>query len=547
MPDRIQSFKVLCEGGLNSNQHHLELSERTPGAATSLINFEPSLSGGYRRMEGFSLYDEDYPEVGAGSSEGKILGVAVYRNEDLGNPVPIAARKDTVTDTYSFWRYVPLVGWQVMDKTGLTLSTTDGTNGVFKVRSVQFNFGDGDRIVFVDGVNQPVIFDGTNWHQLTVAGVGTPADPGGNQLVLAPSVVDVFENHLFFSGSPTSRAIVCHSAPNDPFDFTAAGGGGQIITGFSVVQIKPFRKNLFVFGNDRISSVNVDAGSGNFVIQPVTVNVGCVARDSVQEIGGDLIFLAPDGIRPVAGTSRIGDVELETVSRQIQGLINILVHEKDLDALNSVVVRGKSQFRYFFDDDLTPPAFSEGIVGGLLSRSGRLSWEYGSIRGIRASCCTSEYIKGQEYILHGDYDGRVYRQESGNTFGGEPIIGIYTTPYYDFGDTEVRKTFHRLNLFLRAEGPVDVNFGITYDWGDAAAPTPPDYSAAVAGELSFWGDALLEWGVPGKFWGGSLSPVIFENIQGSGRSLQATFVTLESSEPFSIQGMVWEFATSGRR
>ena len=30
------------------------------------------------------------------------------------------------------------------------------------------------------------------------------------------------------------------------------------------------------------------------------------------------MFLAPDGFRPVAGTSRIGDVELETISKPIQ-------------------------------------------------------------------------------------------------------------------------------------------------------------------------------------------------------------------------------------
>jgi hypothetical protein len=33
------------------------------------------------------------------------------------------------------------------------------------------------------------------------------------------------------------------------------------------------------------------------------------------EIGGDLMFLAPDGFRPVAGTSRIGDVRVDPSRR----------------------------------------------------------------------------------------------------------------------------------------------------------------------------------------------------------------------------------------
>ena len=48
--------------------------------------------------------------------------------------------------------------------------------------------------------------------------------------------------------------------------------------------------------------------SSNIRIDPITENVGCLSGYSIQEIGGDLIFLAPDGLRTVAGTARIGDV-----------------------------------------------------------------------------------------------------------------------------------------------------------------------------------------------------------------------------------------------
>ena len=55
MADEIQSFKLVSSGGLNSNQNHLFLAEAAPGAATRLVNYEPSLYGGYRRIEGFGL------------------------------------------------------------------------------------------------------------------------------------------------------------------------------------------------------------------------------------------------------------------------------------------------------------------------------------------------------------------------------------------------------------------------------------------------------------------------------------------------------------
>ena len=60
MPDQISSFKVICSGGLNSNENHLDLSDNYPGAASRMLNYEPSLFGGYRRIEGYSEFDSDY-------------------------------------------------------------------------------------------------------------------------------------------------------------------------------------------------------------------------------------------------------------------------------------------------------------------------------------------------------------------------------------------------------------------------------------------------------------------------------------------------------
>lgn len=545
MTDQIESYKLVCSGGLNSNENHLDLSDNLPGSATRLVNYEPSLYGGYRRIEGYDLYDADFGEVGVGQAEGKVLGVAFYRNEHLGNPHVIAARKDIGTDTYSFWKHTPLVGWSKM-VTGLTLATTDGVRTVKKVRHAQYDFGQGSQIIFVDGVNNAVIFDGTTWYSLDSANTGGSASPGGDQIVDAPSLVDVFENHIFLSGDRTAQSVVCHSAPNDPLTFTVAAGAGQVTTGFKVVQIKPFRDNLFVFGSNSIKKVVADLSSG-FVLDQVTANVGCVAPDSVLEIGGDLLFLAPDGFRPVAGTSRIGDVELETVSKPIQGALVDVIQNYDMDTLNGVVIRKKSQVRYFFGDDQVASASSEGVLGGLVERQGNIAWEFSSLLGIRASCSTSEYIGREEYILHGDYDGKVYRQEQGTSFAGDDIVAIYATPYIDFGDTEIRKVMRKVNTFIRAEGPLEMNLSISYDWGDYNTSRPSAYSATSTGGPTVFGGDSITYAGADVLYGGNSKPIMTTDIQGSGFSIRATFVTVGQFEPYSIQGIVFEYSVSGRR
>ena len=135
--------------------------------------------------------------------------------------------------------------------------------------------------------------------------------------------------------------------------------------------------------HNAIKKATPDVTAG-FVIDNVTANVGCVARDSVVEIWGDLIFLSPDGFRPVAGTSRIGDVEIETISKNIQQVLGDLSVTFDLTTLNAVVIRSKSQVRFFIGDDTTAVPSSFGIIGGLRSADQKLGWEFGTLLGIRA-------------------------------------------------------------------------------------------------------------------------------------------------------------------
>ena len=406
MADRVQSYKVICSGGLNSNENHLDLAENYPGVATRLVNYEISDYGGYRRLEGFDEYDTNYGEVGVGSAEGKVLGVFLFKDTTTQQDMILAARKDSGANTYKFYKYVFGAGW-VAQSTGITHNTVKNTLTVSKIRHTKFNFGSGNHIVFVDGVNHAVVFDGTNWKEIKVSNSGGTSSPGGVMALDAPTVVEVFENHLFLGSQRTKLSVVAYSAPQDPFTWTAAAGSGQAQIGFDLVNFKPFRDDLFLFGSNEIKKLTADVSSG-FNLGQVTANVGCIARDSVLEIGGDLVFLAPDGLRPVAGTSRIGDVELETISKPIQLILSTLSKDFDLDTLNGLVIRSKSQLRYFVGDDDTAVIDSFGIIGGLRTSDQRIGWEFGELIGIRASCCTSGYVGTNEVVLHGDYDGKIY-------------------------------------------------------------------------------------------------------------------------------------------
>tara|TARA_R110000796_G_scaffold252105_1_gene385151 strand:- start:463 stop:2319 length:1857 start_codon:yes stop_codon:yes gene_type:complete len=618
MADRVQSYKVICGGGLNSNENHLDLSENSPGAATRLVNYEVSLFGGYRRVEGFSPYNANanHQEVDPVNAEGKILSVSIHKDDNLDSTIVIASRKvkkftytatagqtaftgadansrtlainntantivkktsggttttltvsthyslngttvtlgtgasvgDTIeidTNEYKFYRYVPFAAWAPYT-TGIVHNFKDGIRQVKKLRHVSFNFGDGNKICFVDGVNNAIIYDGNNWKAINPANSGGSSSPGGNQALVRPELVDAFENHLFLGGDRVAQATIAYSAPLDPLTFTASAGAGQLAIGFDVVQFKPFRGDLFVFGNNGIKKVSPDVTAG-FVLDQITTNVGCIARDSVLELGGDLVFLAPDGLRPVAGTSRIGDVELETISKPIQQLLTALPQDYDLETLNGVVIRSKSQLRYFVGDDDIFTQDSFGIIGGLRSADQRLGWEFGELVGIRASCCDSAYVNSSELVLHGDYNGKVYQQEKTNQFDGQDILAVYATPFFDYGDTEVRKTMRKANTFIRAEGPLTLNMAVTYDWEDPNTAKPSSYSQESAGAPVRYKGKNINYAGTNINYGGTEKPIVTTSLQGSGYACQLTFVTLGNFNPYSIQGIVFEFSIAGRR
>lgn len=549
MSDEIQSQRVICEGGLYTNDNNLLLSDKAPGAATRLINYEVSLAGGYRRLSGFEPLDSEYEIVDDTNAEGPILGAFIYET-DVNTIEFYVARKQKVGNSYKWYKYLAGVGW-VAQATGLTLEFNDGANEVKRIRTAAFNFGDGNQVCIVDGINNATIFDGAVWSNIDPAGTGADfANAGGAQALGAPALVAVFENHLFLAGDYGFQSIISHSSPNAAYDFTVANGAGQIIAGFNVVQIKPFRSYNYVFGRNSIKRIEVDSGTAGFNIQDVTTNIGCVARDSVVEISGDLVFLSPDGIRPIAGTAKIGDIEIESISRPIQALVNTVIDNEDLDDFIGVAIRKKSQVRFFYSNEDNDVHNSYGIIGGLrLSDSSTtgVKWEWGQILGIRANVAVSGFFDNAEIVIHGDYNGGVYKQESSNAFNGEKILSIYSPPYLDQGDTEIRKTYRTLNVFVKAEGSFALNIGTQYDWGDARILVPRNYANEIFGTPTIYDGLDVVYDDIEAVYGATNVPVIRQNIEGSGFSIRNTFTSNTTDAPHSIQGFVIEITPKGRK
>jgi len=511
MADNLASFKVFAQGGLNTSRDVLSQGEVAPGSAIALINYEPAVTGGYRKISGFS---NDYGTV---TGTGSVLGVAVANGINDGI---LAARTPSSGNNYLHYWNTSTSAW-----VAVTTSGSPTMSGVSKVRFTNYNFGS-PKVILTDGINPAATYDGSTYTQITHA--NAPTDPKYSA---------VFQNHMFLAGDPAEKTNLYFSAPYAETDYSAANGSGVINVGFPIVAIKTFRDALYVFGSNNIRKL-VGNNISNFVLETVTDDLGCLATDSVIEIGGDLLFLSQDGLRPVSGTDKIGDVNLETVSKDIQSIFTDIVFDIDLETLNAVVIRQKTQFRYFFG-----AADSQGIIGGFRQTPNGLQFEYSQMLGISATASASGYIGQNEFVIHGTSDGKVHRQEQGNDFDGENIFSVFQTPFLHMQDPEQRKIFYTIATYLRSEGDNEIIMSVVYDYEDPDSLNPTNFTLSTEGAAAYYNEALYN---STAIFDGNPSPVQRTNISGSGKSVSLKYVTNDSNASHSIQGIVVTFGVGDR-
>ena len=363
----------------------------------------------------------------------------------------------------------------------------------------------------------------------------------------APSIATIHNNFLVVAGQTNAPNTVRNSHLLEVDNFTGAGAN-EVILADRVVGLKSFRGDCIVFCRNSIYKfVNME-DKANAAIVPITKNVGCVDGNSIQEIGGDLVFLSPDGVRTLAGTSRIGDVELASVSRNVQRLISNIVDNINVLTISSVVLRSKSQYRLYYNDPSVAAQFSRGIIGTFTGQG----FEWSETLGIEAIAVDSGFLaNGLEAIVHGDTDGYVYNHDTGITFrhgdAAANIDALYETPYLDFGDMGTRKTLQYAKISVTPDresgGFSDPTLKVQYDFQDVNVQQPPIYQLPTIRAGSSFGTAFFN----AAYFGSTDNPLIRQPIEGSCYTSNFKIASNDQEASYTINGIYINYVPAGRR
>ena len=514
--DKWTSLPIICTGGLIQNMDALTQGTQFPGSATILQNYEPSISGGYRRITGFTKWDSAYvPDGNSNATSNPVLGVGV----GLGGV--ISARKQNGTNDVDVF-YSSGSGW------GAVLNSSDPRSGsATKYRFIRYSISE-ETMLMTDGVDRAATYNGSAYAEID--GTGAPA---------APAYAVQFRNRVMLAPGSNASSIVI-SAPGTDTDFNGVNGAIEINVGDTVVGLGRFRETPYIFCENSIYKLS-GTTKADFAIVSVTESIGCVSGDSIQELGGDLIFLAPDGLRSIAATEKIGDVNLGILSDPINPTIDSYIGSYAANDFSSCPIRKKSQYRLFPYKAGVADGDSPGVLGKLNMNH---PMEWATTSGMNAYCANSGYDGDNEVAVFGHpTDGFVYRMESGSDFAGANINYTYRSPDITFQDATIRKVLQKITLYTELEGDIDINLNVLFDFQDTAKTQPAAINIAQSSSGAKYGTALYGTDT----YGSTDVPVFKKNLIGSGFTAAFQFNNTNANPPHRIDSFQVQLAPQGRR
>ena len=512
MATQWQTFPIEFRGGLISNLSPIQQGSNAVGSATLLQNFESSKEGGYSKIKGFEKFSTT-----AVPGSGSILALKVISS---GRIVVARQNGSNVTEYY----YGTGTTWTSMGARPLLGG---------KAKHVLYNLDGDDKVIFVDSNNYPAIYN-TSGNTLTAI--------TGSTDVLGAENVAVFKDTAFYAKGNN----LYFTAPFTVDDFNAANGAGSINVANEITGLAVFRDQLIVFTTDSVKRITGNTSS-DFQVAPITDRIGCVNGDTIQEVGGDIMYLAPDGIRLLSATDRIGDFGLDIASDPIaKDATKFLGSTPNFC---SVLMREKAQYRIFAYIESEQATAAKGLIATKFVSQGAAGISWSTTYGIKAFVADSRYTDTSETVAFANTDGYVYELDTGSSFDGLPIEAIYESPYMPLSDPQMRKSFYKMALYAEPTGSMALDLNVKYDFGtstNTGVIQPSTETIESTGTAVFiFGDSTSVFDT--STYGGELDKVYNTNLIGSGKTIAIRIEDNSTNPTFTLDTALLEFRQNDRQ
>lgn len=340
-----------------------------------------------------------------------------------------------------------------------------------------------------------------------------------------PDVVVAAYGRLWTAVTTENKTTVFYSTLLDGTDFQGAGAGILDVSAVvgnndEIVTVAVHNNFLVVFCKNNIVVYSNANDVDNMVLADVVKGIGCIARDSVQSTGTDVLFLSKTGVRALGRTIQEKSMPLRELSLNIRD-----------DLVNWIDGEVASNIRsVYYERDafylLTLPALNQIVCFDMRSPAPNGAAKITLWEQIEhTSFCATE----NRELLVGQVNG-IGRYYGFDDNGTSYRIRYYTN-YFDLGQTTALKMLRKIGVIVIGGQGQDfvIKFGFDYSTNFQSRPTEISGSAAIAAEY-----AIAEYAI-GEYSGGTVANAISVNAGGNGKVVQLGFEADIDGDPLSIQ------------
>ncbi len=388
--------------------------------------------------------------------------------------------------------------------------------------------------------NEQMIFIQANHAPLIASGGGTPAllnqtvSVTGDNLTGANVGLAAF-GRLWLADTTAQKSRIYWSDLLIPGTFNA-GSAGQIDLNDvwpqgqdQITALAAHNGFLVIFGRHSIVVYQGAESPANMVLADTVSSVGCVARDSVQSTGTDLLFLSAEGVRSFGRTIQEDSMPERDISGTVRDDISVLTQSSDMAQIKSVYSPKDSFYALLFGGEAVAYVFDV-----------RRPLPNGNLRATRWPICPFTCFTR-------DWDNDLI------FVGGDSGVGTYAG-YNDNGNTYQMSYLTHQNNFdlplttkmLKKIRPIIIgtsNSNAVLRWGfDFGTATNSRVLSLKQSSNSQYG--IDEYGLA-EYGTADIINILNVNAFGAGTKIQVGLDVQINGEPFSVQELTL-YARMGR-
>ncbi len=283
-----------------------------------------------------------------------------------------------------------------------------------------------------------------------------------------------FRGRVWFAADST----LYYSALGRYDDFTTENDAGYISDFHTdtsdIVAIKPYKDYLAIYKKNAVYLLSGTSPS-NFAITPFA-SKGCIAPNSIVNVENKQYFLS-NGIFALEQVGELNQIQLGfEISQKIKTEFESFV-QNDLENTFCVHYESKSQMWFFF------PYASDNYyhtvwINDYLNKA----WYKREIpQNITTACIF------KQGVLSGDKNGKIYKEDYGTTFDGQPIKFLWKSPFLAVGSAHHRKIIEEFYFILDESYDNNFDFLVYKDY-DSQTADDPEKIYSVHFEHMIWAD-----------------------------------------------------------